>query len=255
MNANWGNFVARSVTVIALLGFWEVAANHGWIEQRWFSSPSQIGVRLLQEWTAGSIVQDTWVTIFETAIGFAAGVIGGIIFGVALGFMHRLREILMPYLQAIYGIPRPALAPVFVLWFGVGILSKMVLIFSLVYFVVLLYVIAGFRNINQNHIRLAATIGATYPQILVKIIIPTILPGIFEGMRLGIGLAIVGAVVGEFISSDAGLGHYILQSSFRGDTDGIYVGLAGLGVISVTFVASMNSADRHFFPWRAGLKQ
>lgn len=254
MTINWFTFIARSAIVIALLGLWEIGAHYGFIEPRWFSSPSQIGVRLFRECVDGSLIHDTWVTVFETAVGFAIGVLGGIIFGVALGFMRPLREILMPYLQAIYGIPRPALAPVFVLWFGVGILSKMVLIFSLVYFVVLIYVIAGFANINQNHIRLSATIGATYLQVLYKIILPTILPSIFEGMRLGIGLAIVGAVVGEFISSDAGLGHYILQSSFRGDTVGIYAGLAGLGVISVTFVASMNSADRRLFPWRAGMQ-
>jgi NitT/TauT family transport system permease protein len=199
-------------------------------------------------------LQESWVTLLEIAVGFAAGVIGGIAFGIMLGFMPRLRRILMPYLQAIYGIPRPAMAPIFVLWFGIGIVSKMMLIFSLVYFILVVYVLAGFRQINQNLVRLAGTVGASRLQVLVKIIIPSVLPSIFAGMKLGIGLAIVGAVVGEFISSDKGLGNYILRSSHSGDTVGIYVGLCGLGIISLFLVWIMEVFDRRLFGWQREFK-
>jgi len=146
------------------------------------------------------------------------------------------------------------MAPIFVLWFGIGIVSKMMLIFSLVYFILVVYVLAGFSQINQNLVRLAGTVGASRLQVLVKIIIPSVLPSIFAGMKLGIGLAIVGAVVGEFISSDKGLGNYILRSSHSGDTVGIYVGLLGLGVISLFLVWIMEAFDRRLFGWQREFK-
>jgi len=242
--------LSQFALVSVLLLIWEVCARAGLIDQRWFSSPSAIFARFGHDCLHGSLLRDGAVTLVEIAVGFAAGVIGGIVFGVMLGFMPRLRRIVMPYLQAIYGIPRPAMAPIFVLWFGIGITSKMMLILSLVYFILVVYVLAGFRQINQDLIRLANTAGASRLQILLKVIIPSVLPSIFAGMKLGIGLAIVGAVVGEFISSDAGLGHYILRASFSGDTVGIYAGLNGLAIISLLLVASMELLDRHFFAWR-----
>jgi NitT/TauT family transport system permease protein len=240
----------QTALLIALLLVWEIGARVGLIEPRWFSSPSAIIVRFAHDCLRGPLVHDAWVTLVEIMVGFTAGTIGGIAFGVLLGFMHRLRRILMPYMQAIYGIPRPAMAPIFVLWFGIGIVSKMMLIFSLVYFVLVVYVLAGFRQINQNQIHLAHTLGASRFQVITKVIIPSVMPSIFAGMKLGIGLAIVGAVVGEFISSDAGLGHYILRASYSGDTVGIYAGLNGLGIISLILVAVMEIVDRRLFNWQ-----
>jgi NitT/TauT family transport system permease protein len=186
----------------------------------------------------------------EAVVGFVAGVGGGLALGMVLGRFGWLREILMPYLVAIYGIPRPALAPLFVLWFGIGVTSKVVLIVSLVYFVLVLYVVAGTRHVNPDLLRLAQTLGASASQIVAKIVIPSLLPWVFAGMKLGLGLAVIGAVVGEIISSEAGLGHYILASAYRADTEGIYVGLLALGMMSWVLVYSTERLDRRLFHWR-----
>lgn len=240
--------------ILVLLLAWEMSARAGLIDLRWFSSPSAILARFGRDSLRGPLVADGAITLEEIAVGFFAGTVGGILFGLMLGFMPRLRQILMPYLQAIYGVPRPAMAPIFVLWFGIGIISKIVLIFSLVYFILVVYVLAGFRQINPDLIALANTVGASRRQVLLKIIAPSILPAVFTGMKLGIGLAIVGAIVGEFISSQAGLGYYILQASFSGDTVGIYAGLTGLAIISLLLVAGMELLDRRFFGWQQALK-
>jgi ABC-type nitrate/sulfonate/bicarbonate transport system permease component len=240
--------------VLALLVVWEICARAGLSDVRWFSSPSAIIARFGGECWHGSLLRDGAITLDEIALGFLTGTFGGILFGLMLGFMPRLRRILMPYLQAIYGVPRPAMAPIFVLWFGIGIVSKIVLIFSLVYFILVVYVLAGFRQINPDLIDLANTVGASRRQILLKVIVPSLLPSIFAGMKLGIGLAIVGAVVGEFIASQAGLGHFVLQASFSGDTVGIYAGLTGLALISLVLVAGMELLDRRFFGWQHELK-
>ena len=236
--------------VVAFFGGWEFGARNGLINPDWFSPPSAVAARLFNELAAGTLMAHVSTTTLETLAGFVAGVVGGVALGIVLGLMHRLREILMPYLMAIYGIPRPALAPIFVLWFGIGIFSKIMLIFSLVYFLIVIYVIAGYAAISPSLVDFARTSGASRRQILSKIVIPSVLPYIFAGMKLGIGLAIVGAVVGEIIASREGLGYYIFQSSQRADTEGIYVGLAALGVVSLALVFALEWTDRRLFHWR-----
>ena len=236
--------------VVGFFGGWEFGARTGAINPDWFSPPIAVVARLLGETADGTFMTHVWATTLETLAGFVAGVFGGIALGILLGVMDRTREILMPYLMAIYGIPRPAMAPIFVLWFGIGIFSKVVLIFSLVYFLIVIYVIAGYAAVSPTLIDFARTSGASRRQILSKIVIPSVLPYIFAGMKLGIGLAIVGAVVGEIIASRMGLGYYIFQSSQRADTEGIYVGLAALGVVSLVLVFALEWTDRRLFHWR-----
>lgn len=240
----------QALLIISFFGAWELAAKSGIINPKWFSPPIDVLLRLVQELQSGAFLGHLWVTTIETIGGFVFGVIGGVALGLGLGMARRLREILMPYLLMIYGIPRPALAPIFVLWFGIGLFSKIVLIVSLVYFVLLMYVIVGIRAINPALLRLAQTTGASRTQIISKIMIPSVMPYIFAGMKLGIGLAIVGAVVGEIIASRLGLGHYIYQAAQRGDTQGVYVGLAALGIMSFVLVFGMEWLDRRLFHWR-----
>jgi NitT/TauT family transport system permease protein len=236
--------------VICFFGTWELGTKLGIINPLWFSPPIEVLVRLAHETRQGIFLPHVWATTVETLAGFMLGVVGGVALGIALGVTRRVRQILMPYLLAIYGIPRPALAPVFVLWFGIGLFSKIVLIVSLVYFLLLIYVVVGIRAINPALVRLARTSGASQRQIVSKIMIPSVMPYIFAGMKLGIGLAIVGAVVGEIIASRLGLGYYIYQAAQRGDTPGVYVGLTALGVLSLVLVLGMEWLDRRLFHWR-----
>jgi NitT/TauT family transport system permease protein len=173
-----------------------------------------------------------------------------VVFGVLLAFMHRTREILMPYLVAIYGVPRPAMAPLFVIWFGIGIVSKVMLIVSLVYFVVLIYVLDGMRHISPVLLRFASTTGASRTQVLMKITLPSLLSWISASMKLGMSLAIIGAVVGEVVAANAGLGYYILQASYQVDTEGVYVGLTALAIMGWVLVFSMERLDRRLFHWQ-----
>jgi NitT/TauT family transport system permease protein len=242
--------VIQLLIVVGFFGLWELGARTGLINPRWFSPPVEVGLRLGRELAQGSLWPHVWATSVETLVGFVFGVIGGVALGILLGMTRTPRQILMPYLMAIYGIPRPALAPIFVLWFGIGLFSKVVLIISLVYFLLLVYVIVGIQAINPALVQVARTAGASRLQIVTKIVIPSVMPYIFAGMKLGMGLAIVGAVVGEIIASRVGLGHYIYQAAQRADTEGIYVGLAALGLISVCLVLGMERLDRRLFHWR-----
>jgi NitT/TauT family transport system permease protein len=240
----------RLPLLLVLLLVWELGVRFGLISREWFTPPTLIARRLVRELLSGVLVEHTSVTLFETLAGFAAGVIGGVLFGLLLAYLHRTREILMPYLVAIYGIPRPAMAPLFVIWFGIGMISKVALIVSLVYFVVLIYVLDGVRHIDPDLLRFASTAGATRTQVLFKITLPSLLAWISASMKLGMSLAIIGAVVGEVVASDAGLGHYILQASYQVDTEGVYVGLTALAAMGWVLVYAMERLDRRLFHWQ-----
>jgi sulfonate transport system permease protein len=240
----------RLPVLILFLVAWEASARTGLIDPNSFTPPTLIIIRFYHEVVQGPLLEDAAVTLAETLAGFAAGLIGGVISGILLAVLHRTREILMPYLVAIYGIPRPALAPLFVIWFGIGIISKIALIVSLVYFVVLIYVLDGIRHINPALLQFARTAGASRLQLLTKVTLPSLLSWISASMKLGMSLAIIGAVVGEVVSANAGLGYYILRASYQVDTEGVYVGLTALGVIGWILVYSMERLDRHLFHWQ-----
>ena len=240
----------RLPLLILFLAAWEASAQSGLIDPNSFTPPTLIVIRFYQEIVHGSLLEDAGVTLAETLVGFAVGLIGGVISGILLAFLHRTREILMPYLVAIYGIPRPALAPVFVIWFGIGIVSKIALIVSLVYFVVLIYVLDGIRHINPALLQFARTTGASPLQLLTKVTLPSLLSWISASMKIGMSLAIIGAVVGEVVSANAGLGYYILRASYQVDTEGVYVGLTALGIIGWILVYSMERLDRYLFHWQ-----
>ena len=240
----------RLPLLLCLLLVWEGGVRLGLINPHWFAPPTLIVSRLVREIAEGTLIGHTAVTLFETLAGFFIGVLGGVVFGVLLAFLHRTRDIVMPYLIAIYGIPRPALAPLFVIWFGIGIVSKIMLIVSLVYFVVLIYVLDGVRHINPVLLQFASTTGASRTQVLMKITLPSLLSWISASMKLGISLAIIGAVVGEVVAASAGLGYYILQASYQVDTEGVYVGLTALAIMGWILVFSMERLDRRLFHWQ-----
>jgi NitT/TauT family transport system permease protein len=236
--------------LVCFLLLWEASARSGLINPHWFTPPSRILTRLVHEVVAGTLVTDSGITLFETLVGFSVGLLGGVVFGLLLAFLHRTREILMPYLVAIYGIPRPAMAPLFVIWFGIGLISKVMLIVSLVYFVVLIYVLDGVRHINPVLLRFASTTGASRTQVLMKITLPSLFSWISASMKLGMSLAIIGAVVGEVVAANEGLGYYILRASYQMDTDGVYVGLTVLALMGWVLVYLMERLDRHLFHWQ-----
>jgi NitT/TauT family transport system permease protein len=240
----------RLPLLFMLIAAWEVSARLNLIDPNWFTPPTLIVSRLAQEIVTGRMLEHTGITLFETLLGFLVGLAGGVVFGLLLAFLHRTREVLMPYLVAIYGIPRPALAPLFVIWFGIGIVSKVMLIVSLVYFVVLIYVLDGIRHINPTLLRFASTTGASSTQVLLKITLPSLLSWISASMKLSMSLAIIGAVVGEVVAANAGLGYYILRASYQSDTAGVYVGLTVLAIIGWVLVYAMERLDRRLFHWQ-----
>lgn len=211
--------IARLVLLMLILGSWEWSARAGWVNDFFTSSPSRIALFLWQVTSSGSIFIDIFYTLSETLAGFLIGSAGGVLLGLILGRWRRIDAILDPFLTFVNSMPRIALAPLFILWFGIGPGSKVILSVSLVFFIMTVNTRAGLRNIERDWIVVTRLLGASVRDIYQHVLIPAAVPMMFAGARLALVYSLLGAVVGELLSAQHGLGQQIAYYSgvFRVD--------------------------------------
>jgi NitT/TauT family transport system permease protein len=199
----------RLLLVVAWLVSWELAATHV-IDPFYYSKPSQIFDRLVDWFTAGtafgSIWQQIFVTLEEAVLGFIIGSVGGIVLGVLLGRSRLLAEVCAPFIKATNAIPRIVLASLFVIWFGLGLSSKVATAVVLVFFAVFFNAFQGAREVDRTLIDNARILGAGRRQVLTSIVLPSATSWILASLHTAFGFALIGAVVGEFVGADKGLG-------------------------------------------------
>lgn len=239
--------------LVLLLGFaaaWEWVTWSGLVNAFWVSSPTRIVTDLTKGVASGAVLEHIWVTLYEAAMGFVTGAVVGVLVGFALARWEGLHRVLDPYVAALNSLPRVALAPLFILWFGIGLTSKIVLAFSLVVFILLINTYAGAKNVDQDLVIISRLLGATERQLLTKVVLPSCIPWIFAGLRLGLAYALIGAVVGEVIVAQAGLGYLISQNAGVFNTTGVFSSLIILMVISVAVNGLMQIAERRLLRWQ-----
>jgi NitT/TauT family transport system permease protein len=198
-----------------------------------FSSPVAIFLRLWQWFSSGSIFVHIWATLYATVVGFLIGAIGGLALGTWLGlspFAHRLLD---PYLSALNALPKVALAPLFVLWFGIGIESKIALAASLVLFLVFLNTYSGVRDVDQDLVDAARLMKATRFQVLTKVIIPSAASWVFVSLKISVPYALIGTVLGEMIAANRGLGYLVQFAGAQFDTAGVFAALAVISWLAI----------------------
>ena len=239
--------VVRSGLGGALLGAWEYAAAAEWIDTFFFSRPTDVWVFLKEMFIDGSVWRHIAATLQSTLIGFGLAVIPAIPFGLMLARFPLLDKIFAPYLAALNALPRVALAPIFILWFGVGIESKIVLVWSLVFFIILINTEAGVKSADRELLRLSQVMGATQRQSFAKIVLPGAVPSSFAGIRLGVIYALLGTVVGEM---EAGLGQ--MASLFSGTyrTGGVLAILLILSLLGVAMNGLMLLIEKRLLRWQ-----
>ena len=172
-------------------------------------------------------------TVVEMLLGLASGCIVGVATGIALGANPRLRRIAEPYMIALNAFPKIALAPLYLVWFGITLTMKVAMAFSLVVFVMILGTFAGFVSVRREWVDHARLLGASRAQIVRHIVIPALVPWIYTSFRLSIGFALIGAILGEFIATQRGIGYLIDQGVGMFDTTTVFVGLVALLVIAL----------------------
>ena len=234
---------------LMILAFWQWASGR-LIKEIYVSKPTAVAARLYELFASGEIFPHLWTTGQELVLGYVIGVAGGIFGGYMLGRSPRLASMFEPYVMAFYGIPKIALAPLFIIWFGIGIGSKVALAAIMVFFLVFYNVYTGVRSVDRELVNLTLVMGANERQLTYHVYFPAAAPYVLLGMRMAIPYSVIGVIVGEFTSSIQGLGLFIHEASSTYDPAGVFAGI----VILLAFVATANflagRLERRLLRWK-----
>lgn len=214
-----------------------------------FPDPVAVVRSLYAGFASGEYWLHLGVTLHEILAGFAIGAGAGFALGVAIGQSRLLETVIYPYVVAFQTIPKVAIAPLFVVWFGFGVASKIVITATIVFFPVLANTIVGLRSASRDQIDLMMAFTASRWQVLWMVRLPNALPYVFAGLDIGIVLAVIGAIVGEFVGAQAGLGYLIMQRNFSMDTAGVFAILIVLSLIGIGLHALVKVIARRVTFW------
>ena len=242
-------WLGRLLFGVALLAVWQFVADH-WADPFWTSSPALIGDRLVVWLADGQIFRHTAATLSSFLTGFFGGAVTGVMLAVAALRLPRLFDALQPYISAVYSLPKVALAPLFILWFGIGLESKIALVWFITIFVVFWNGLAGLRSINRELLNSVRVMGANQWQLFTKIELPGSVSWVLTGMKIAMPLALHGAIAAEIFGSNRGLGYLIAYSGGDLDTTGIMTVLVVLIVLTAFLSAGLNALQRAFDRWR-----
>lgn len=236
--------------VLVFFSIWEYIGTSGLVNPLFVSAPTKIlraAIGMIQQ---GDIWNDLYVSGAEFAIGFALAIVIGIPLGMLLGWYRTVYYILDPFVTAFNATPRIALTPLFIIWFGIGIWSKVALVFLGAFFPIVLNTFAGVRTLDELLLRAARSFGANDRQIFRTIVLPGSVPFILSGLRLGLGRALVGIVVGEMVAATAGIGYSMAVAGATFQTDKLFVGVLILTAFGVLFTEGLNRLEHRFDAWR-----
>ncbi len=242
--------LAQVLVGLALLGAWELASGT-LIDTFFVSKPSLIAGELWQQALSGTLWQDLAVTILqETLTGYVAGSLLGIAAGFLLAQAPTTARILNPYVMAIYGVPRIALAPLFIVWFGIGLTSKIWLAGMMAFFLAFFNTYTGVGGVDRGIQNVARVMGANRLELILKVILPAASPWIIAGLRVSIPYALVAAVVGEMVMSTAGVGYRIIRATQTFNITGTMAGVVVLMLIVMLANLLLDKAEAYLLRWR-----
>ena len=243
--------LATQLIILAVLfGAWEAAVRTGAVSGFLFGSPAgvvQAGWKLI---VSGELWEHANYTLWASAAGFVVGTVVGTIPGLALWYSPYGAKVVEPFLVAINSVPKIAFAPLVILWFGTGLISKVALSISLTSIVALLAAFQAAKDADPDIQKMLVSLGATKRQIFAKVVVPSALPAIIATFRINIGFALVGTVVGEFISSKYGLGHIIFVASSLYDLNTVWVGIFSLMALGFVLYAGVDIAEKRLLRWK-----
>jgi len=220
--------------------------------QFFFSTPLDVLARAFRLFATGEIWRHLWITLVETVLAFVIGAAGGILFGFLFARRELLAAVFDPYIKAANALPRVVLAPIFALWFGLGIWSKVALGFTLVFFIVFFNVYQGVREVPPVVLANARMLGMNERQLLRHVYWPAALTWMFSSLHTSVGFALVGAVVGEYLGSSAGLGYKIHEAESVFDVTGVFAGMLILAVFVILIDALVTLVENRLLVWRPG---
>ncbi len=242
--------IAQIVVGAAILGAWQMLVTSKKLDKFFFSRPSDIAARIVQWFSTGSIWPHLITTLEEAALAFLLGAAAGVIFGFALARMPVVGAILDPYIRVLNALPRVVLAPIFLLWFGLGIWSKVVLGITVVFFIVFFNTHQGVRDVDKVIVNNSRMLGASEWQLARHVLIPSALTWVFSSLHVSIGFAMIAVVVGEYLGAARGVGYLISQAEGTFDTTGVFAGMAVLSGVVLLVGLGVNRLERWLLRWK-----
>jgi len=240
----------RLLIFAALMAAWEAGVRYKLIDPYFTSQPSEI-VKRLHEWAVGGqLLQHVPITILEAFLGFVIGTAVGGLTGFIFGWFEKVADLLDPFIIAIYSLPKVALAPLFILWFGIGIETKIILTATIVFFLVFYNTYAGVRDVSRELVDIVRLMGAGTLQVLWRVVLPSALTVIFVGLRVSVPYALIGAVVGEMMASNRGIGFLLTNSTGQFDTAGAFAALVLLVIISTFLNGMIVALEKYLLRWK-----
>ncbi len=243
------NYSYSIVAIIVLILLWEVAVKVFGLKEYILPAPSVIVEKLFKNLSL--LTRYSLVTGWEILLGYLLSIVIGIPLGLMIFYSRFLERIIYPLLVASQTIPKIAIAPLLIIWFGWGIWPKIIVAFLISVFPIVVDTVVGLKNTEPEMIYLVRSMGADRMQIFFKVSLPNALPNIFGALKVASTLAVVGAVVGEFVASDAGLGYLLVVSQGYMDTTLMFAGIVFLSLLGIVFFFIIEFIERISLPWKA----
>ncbi|MBB4895786.1 NitT/TauT family transport system permease protein [Streptomyces olivoverticillatus] len=247
---------ARTLLLVAVLVAWEVLSRNKAIDPFNFSMPSKIWDQLVQ-WTAhgtahGSLGEQIGYTLYEALLGWVIGVTGGVLLGIVLGRVRFLADVLGPFIKILNALPRIVLAPIFLILFGLGTVSKVASAVVLVFFPVFFNAFQGAREVDRNLVANARILGASDRRVTLQVVIPSATSWIFTSLHISFGFALIGAIVGEYIGADKGIGLLVMDAQSSFNAAGVFAAMVILAVVALLAEVLLTFVEKRLFRWKPG---
>ena len=241
---------AQVLLGVVLLGVWQALAMTGALDEFFFSRPSAVAARVAEWVRTGFIWPHLGLTMAEAALAFTLGAGAGAISGFALARMPGVGAVLDPYIRILNALPRVVLAPIFLLWFGLGLWSKVALGITVVFFIVFFNTHRGVREVDPVLVNNVRMLGATNWQLSRHVLIPSALTWVFSSLQTSVGFAMIGVVVGEYLGSTGGVGYVISQAEGVFDTTGVFAGITVLSAAVLLVGWGVSRLERWLLRWK-----
>lgn len=241
--------VYRLALIVVVLAVWQ-AASGSLVDPFWISSPVAVFGTLVSWTRSGLLEHHLLVTLKETMVGFVIGAVAGVLLALIAGANEVIRRTIDPFVTAVYGVPKVALAPLFIMWFGIGLAPKIVLAAVSVFFLVFFSTLRGVSEVDRKMIDALRTMGASRIAIQRKVVFPSALPWMFTGFKLGLPYGLVGAVAAEMMASNAGIGFLTQNSAGQLDTAGVFAALFALMIVTAILNEGLGRLESWIFRWR-----
>ncbi len=241
------DWLPPTALVAALLLAWQLAALALEVPKWLLPAPTEIGATLYSSWEL--LARHGWVTLQEVLVGFGLSFVVGVALAVAIAYSRTLERAIYPFVIASQTIPVIAIAPILLIWFGYGLLPKVIVVALICFFPIVVNMVDGLRSVDQDLVNLLRTLGASRWQIFTKARLPASLPFLLSGTKVAIAVSVIGAVIGEWVGASAGLGYFMVRSASQFQTARVFAAILVLSAMGVSLFGLVAASERYLLPW------